>query len=252
MRPQLKLTEAEPILRCEDLGKIYVSGGRDLQIFSNLQFEICAGERVAIVGESGSGKSTLLHLLGGLDRPTKGRILYKSQDVSRMGDAALADYRNRQIGFVWQIHYLLPEFTAIENVMMPLLIRGEGREGARRRARDLLDDVGLLERADHRSGELSGGEQQRVVLARALAGRPALLLADEPTGNLDVRTGERVMDLLGELHLKHELTSVLVTHNMNFAERCERIFRVENGGLTEVNRDRTAMLLQPEARKGYL
>jgi lipoprotein-releasing system ATP-binding protein len=223
--------QADPILRCEDLQKVYLSGGRDLPIFSGLNLQISAGERVAIVGESGSGKSTLLHLLGGLDRPTGGRILYRDRDLSAMPDSALADYRNRQIGFVWQIHYLLPEFTALENVMMPLLIRGDAREPAAARARETLDDVGLSARAHHRAGELSGGEQQRVVLARALAGRPALLLADEPTGNLDTRTGEKIVDLIGGLHRKHKLTSVLVTHNLAFARLCDRILRLENGAL---------------------
>jgi lipoprotein-releasing system ATP-binding protein len=221
----------EPILCCEDLQKSYLSAGRDLPIFSGLNLRIDAGERVAIVGESGSGKSTLLHLLGGLDRPTGGRILYKGQDIAAMSDAALADYRNRQIGFVWQIHYLLPEFTALENVMMPLLIRGDARAAAAARAHEMLDDVGLSARATHRAGELSGGEQQRVVLARALAGRPALLLADEPTGNLDSRTGERIIELIAGMHQKHNLTSVLVTHNLAFAAMCDRILRLENGEL---------------------
>lgn len=221
----------DPILRCENLQKIYLSGGRDLPIFSGLNLQISPGERVAIVGESGSGKSTLLHLLGGLDRPTAGQILYRDRDLASLSDSALADYRNRQIGFVWQIHYLLPEFTALENVMMPLLIRGDSREPAQVRARETLDDVGLSPRAHHRAGELSGGEQQRVVLARALAGSPALLLADEPTGNLDAKTGEKIIDLIGGLHQKHNLTSVLVTHNVAFARMCDRVLRMENGAL---------------------
>lgn len=223
---------SDPILRCEELNKTYLSGGRDLPIFSDLNFQISTGERVAIVGESGSGKSTLLHLLGGLDRPSRGRILYKDQDLAKLSDSELADYRNREIGFVWQIHYLLPEFTALENVMMPLLIRGDAREPAQTRALETLEDVGLAARSHHRAGELSGGEQQRVVLARALAGRPALLLADEPTGNLDTRTGEKIIDLIGGLHLKHKLTSILVTHNLAFARLCDRVLRMENGTLT--------------------
>ncbi len=222
-----------PILRCEDLARVYQSGGRDLPIFSHLNLAVAPGERVAIVGESGSGKSTLLHLLGGLDRPTAGSIWYRSQNLAALNDAALADYRNRQIGFVWQIHYLLPEFTALENVMMPLLIRGDARAQAQLRARETLADVGLEARGHHRAGELSGGEQQRVVLARALAGRPALLLADEPTGNLDTRTGERVMDLIADVHKTHRLTSILVTHNHAFAARCDRVLRLEKGALIE-------------------
>ena len=223
--------DSNTILQCQGLEKVYLSGGRDLVIFSGLDLEIQAGERVAIIGESGSGKSTLLHLLGGLDRPTKGRILFQSREITALPDAALADYRNRSIGFVWQIHYLLPEFTALENVMMPLLIRGDARRRAHERSMACMQDVGLEARASHRAGELSGGEQQRVVLARALAGEPALLLADEPTGNLDQRTGERVFELIGNLHEKHRLTSVLVTHNTAFAERCDRVLLMENGKL---------------------
>jgi lipoprotein-releasing system ATP-binding protein len=233
----------EPILRCESLTKSYISGGRDLIVFSDLNLEVQTGERVAIVGESGCGKSTLLHLIGGLDRPSSGRILYKDRDLAAMKDSALAEYRNREIGFVWQIHYLLPEFTALENVMMPLLIRGEPRAKAAETSLAFLADAGLEARASHRSGELSGGEQQRVVLARALAGRPSLLLADEPTGNLDESTGTRVFDLIGSLHAKHRLTSVIVTHNLAFARRCDRVLLLEGGLLTT---------LQPGAAREYL
>jgi len=219
------------VLRCEGLEKTYHSSARPLTIFSGLNLEVGRGERVAIVGESGSGKSTLLHLLGGLDRATKGRIFFEDEDIGGYGDDRLARYRNERIGFVWQIHYLLPEFTAEENVMMPLLIRGVAREDARRSALASLGEVGLAERTHHRAGELSGGEQQRVVLARALTGKPGLLLADEPTGNLDTRTGERVFDVLDEIHRLHGLTTVLVTHNPAFAARCDRILRIENGVL---------------------
>ena len=205
------------MLRCEALRKTYTSAGKPLTVFEGLNFAVERGERVAIVGESGCGKSTLLHLLGGLDRATAGRIVFDGSDISSYNDVQLADYRNRRIGFVWQIHYLLPEFTAAENVAMPLLIRGEARSEAQKIALSKLADVGLAERAHHRAGELSGGEQQRVVLARALAGSPGLLLADEPTGNLDSRTGERVFDLLDSLHKTHKLTTVLVTHNLQFA-----------------------------------
>ena len=248
-------TQAEPgpILRCESLSKSYVSGGRELVVFSDLTLDIQEGESVAIVGESGCGKSTLLHLLGGLDRPSAGRILYRSRDLSSMSDRALADYRNREIGFVWQIHYLLPEFTALENVMMPLLIRGEPREKAQAASLASLAGVGLEARAPHRSGELSGGEQQRVVLARALATKPSLLLADEPTGNLDERTGERMMDLINSLHEKHRLTSVIVTHNLAFARRCERVLLLEGGRLA--NLDAAALrqdTLQPGPAREYL
>jgi lipoprotein-releasing system ATP-binding protein len=204
--------EPGPVIRAENLSKVYRSGTSDLVVFAKLDLEVSPRERVAIVGESGSGKSTLLHLLGGLDLPTSGAIYYRSRDIAKLSESERAEFRNREIGFVWQTHYLLPEFTAEENVMMPLLIRGMERAEASAAARERLDEVGLTNRASHRSGELSGGEQQRVVLARALVTRPALLLADEPTGNLDFRTGQSVFDLLERLHQSHGLTSVLVTH----------------------------------------
>ncbi|MDQ2900637.1 MAG: ABC transporter ATP-binding protein [Acidobacteriota bacterium] len=219
------------MIRTENLSKIYRSGNNDLAIFASLDLEVHRGERLALVGESGAGKSTLLHLLGGLDRPTSGKIYYESQDISALKDSAMADFRNRKIGFVWQIHYLLPEFTALENVMMPLLIRGEPRAIAASKSLARLEEVGLRRRTHHRSGELSGGEQQRVALARALAGDPAVLLADEPTGNLDLRTGAMVFDLLEELHRNNQLTSVLVTHNLEFARRCDRVLEIRGGAL---------------------
>ncbi|MCX6622040.1 MAG: ABC transporter ATP-binding protein [Acidobacteria bacterium] len=201
-------------------------------VFENLELEVQRGERVAITGSSGAGKSSLLHLLGGLDRPTSGTIYYGQRAISALSDSELADFRNREVGFVWQTHYLLPEFTALENVMMPLLIRGKSYSESEPVAQAGLYEVGLGARATHRSGELSGGEQQRVVLARALVTRPALLLADEPTGNLDFRTGEKIVNLLAELHRSHGLTSIFVTHNLAFAERCDRILKLEGGVLT--------------------
>jgi lipoprotein-releasing system ATP-binding protein len=221
----------EIVLRAESLSKVYRSGEADLVVFSNLNLEVRRGEMLALVGESGAGKSTLLHLLGGLDRPTSGTIYYGSIDISRLADWELAGFRNREIGFVWQIHSLLPEFTAVENVMMPLLIRGLAVARAASDALARLDEVGLGARATHRAGELSGGEQQRVVLARALVGAPSLLLADEPTGNLDFRTGEMIFELLERLHRSHTLTSVFVTHNLSFARRCDRILTMEGGAL---------------------
>ena len=186
---------------------------------------------LALTGESGAGKSTLLHLLGGLDRPSGGTIYYGRTEISGLAEAERAEFRNRQIGFVWQTHYLLPEFTAVENVMMPLLIRGSTRAVAAAESLARLDEVGLRARASHRAGELSGGEQQRVVLARALVGRPSVLLADEPTGNLDYRTGAMIFDLLKDLHATHRLTSIFVTHNQAFAQRCDRVLHLEKGGL---------------------
>ena len=189
------------------------------------------GERLAIIGESGAGKSTLLHLLGGLERPSEGQIYYGVEEIASLGDQALADFRNRTIGFVWQNPSLLPEFTALENVMMPLLIRGVAPEAARRTARVRLEEVGLQNRQTHRAGELSGGEQQRVALARALAGAPEVLLADEPTGSLDFRTGEMIIGLIGEVHLAHGLTSIFATHNLSFASRCDRVLELKKGSL---------------------
>jgi lipoprotein-releasing system ATP-binding protein len=223
-----------PYIQVRDLAKIYPSGKAELVVFSGLNLDVHSGEMLALVGESGAGKSTLLHLLGGLDAPSKGTIYYESTEISGLADWEKADFRSRKIGFVWQIHYLLPEFTALENVMMPLLIRGWSQGKAASESLARLDEVGLRARASHRAGELSGGEQQRVVLARALVGRPAVLLADEPTGNLDFRTGEMIFDLLEDLHRTHSLTSVLVTHNLSFARRCHRIISLEKGGLVPV------------------
>ena len=227
----MSLNGQRPVFRAENVTKIFRSGESDLVVLDHVNFEVAAGERLAMVGESGAGKSTLLHLLGGLDRPTSGTIYYKAKDLSGLGDSELADFRNRAVGFVWQIHYLLPEFTALENVMMPLLIRGRSHAEAASASRARLEEVGLGARTGHRAGELSGGEQQRVVLARALVGNPSVLLADEPTGNLDVRTGEMIFDLLTSLHRSHQLTSIFVTHNLSFARRCDRILRLDGGVL---------------------
>ncbi len=219
------------LIRAVNLSRTFRSGSIDLTIFSGINLEVQQGERLAIVGESGAGKSTLLYLLGALDRPSAGAIYFESRSLSDLNDAELAEFRNREIGFVWQIHYLLPEFTSLENVMMPLLIRGVSPEQAAREAAALLEETGLTDRTTHRSGELSGGEQQRVAVARALVARPRVLLADEPTGNLDLRNGEMIFDLIGQLHRSHNLTSVLVTHNLSFARRCDRALRLEAGGL---------------------
>ena len=222
---------ADAYIRARNLSKMYRSGNTDLVIFSELNLDVERGEMVALVGESGAGKSTLLHLLGGLDRPSKGAIYYSSSDICELADSERADFRNREIGFVWQSHNLLAEFTAVENVMMPLLIRGQSYSSAVSDSLARLEEVGLRGRASHRAGELSGGEQQRVALARALVGKPSVVLADEPTGNLDFRTGEMVFGLLKGLHQSHHLTSILVTHNLSFARRCDRAMSLEKGGL---------------------
>ena len=221
----------ENAIWAESLGKTYRSGGAEVIVFKDLSLNVRRGERLAIIGESGAGKSTLMHLLGGLDKVSSGTIHFGHQEISSLSDDALADFRNREIGFVWQNPSLLPEFTALENVMMPLLIRGTASQKAALTARARLAEVGLGERGSHRAGELSGGEQQRVVLARALAGRPRVLLADEPTGNLDFRTSEAIIELLADVHRSHELTSIFVTHNISFAIRCDRVLELKKGNL---------------------
>jgi lipoprotein-releasing system ATP-binding protein len=225
---------SEPFIRATNLTKTYRSGNSDLVIFADLNLEVTRGESLALIGESGAGKSTLLYLLSGLDSPTSGTISYNSRELQRLADSELAEFRNREIGFVWQSHNLLPEFTALENVMMPLLVRGAPQAEAQTASMERLAEVGLADRASHRAGELSGGEQQRVALARALSGKPSVLLADEPTGNLDFRTGEMIFELLGRLRRLHELTSILVTHNNSFAQRCDRILKLEGGVLVPV------------------
>ncbi len=227
-------TEVAEILRVERLGKVFRSGSMDLVLFENLSFRVTTGEMLAIVGESGAGKSTLLHILGALDRPSEGNVYCDSTPLQALSDDDAADFRNREIGFVWQFHYLLPEFTAAENVAMPLLVRGQERGEAEQEAALWLREVGLSDRAHHRSGELSGGEQQRVALARALVTRPRLLMADEPTGDLDNRTAELVFTLIARLHRDYRLTSLLVTHNLDFARRCDRVLRMHQGRVEEV------------------
>lgn len=223
--------DEEAYIRVRNVSKVYQSGTSELVVFSGINLDVQQGEMLALVGESGAGKSTLLHLLGGLDSPSEGTIYYGRKEISGLARSEQADFRNREIGFVWQIHYLLPEFTALENVMMPLLIRGWPHARASTESLTRLDEVGLRARSTHRAGELSGGEQQRVVLARALVGGPSVLLADEPTGNLDFRTGEMIFGLLEGLHRSHKLTSIFVTHNLSFARRCDRVLSMEKGGL---------------------
>ena len=187
------------------------------------------GEMVALVGDSGSGKSTLLHILGALDTTSEGDVYFAELRLRKLSEAAAAEFRNRELGFVWQFHYLLPEFTALENVAMPLLVRGLGRRDAEQQARHWLQEVGLLDRAHHRPGELSGGEQQRVALARALVTGPKVIMADEPAGDLDNRTAETVFNLVSRLHRDYQLTSLIVTHNLAFARRCDWVFWLVGG-----------------------
>lgn len=221
------------MLLAENLAKIFHSATEDVVVFEGLNLELQEGERIALVGESGTGKTTLLHLLAALDTPTRGELYFRRQKLSSFSSAERAAYRNLQVGFVWQMHYLLPEFTALENVMLPQLMAGRHLEDARARAKSLLAEVEMEKASARRAGEISGGEQQRVALARALANRPTLLLADEPTGNLDRRTAGLVMDLLEKLHQAHRLTSVVATHNVELAQRASRTLRLENGQLIE-------------------
>jgi len=219
------------LLEVRGLCKTYHTGPNRVEVLKGIDLNLEQGTTVALVGASGAGKSTLLHLLGALDRPTEGTILYQGVDIFRKNDRDLALFRNRSIGFVFQFHHLLPEFTALENVMMPALIARVAKDTARATAEELLADVGLAHRLSHRPGELSGGEQQRVAIARALALSPELLLADEPTGNLDMRTSEGVHALLADLQQRKGLTLVVVTHNERLADAMGRVVRLTDGRL---------------------
>jgi lipoprotein-releasing system ATP-binding protein len=223
------LETGSPLIQVTGLRKTYQTARGALTLFDNLNLEVTAGEMVAIVGQSGAGKSTLLHILGALDAPSAGTVYCASTNVAALSAREAAVFRNRQIGYVWQFHYLLPEFTAQENVAMPLLARGMRKAEAMTLAANWLREVDLEDRGSHRPGELSGGEQQRVALARALVNTPRLLLADEPTGDLDGTTAGRVFELIERLHGTHGLTSILVTHNLELAGRCTRALRLENG-----------------------
>jgi lipoprotein-releasing system ATP-binding protein len=220
-----------PLVEVAGLEKSYKTARGALKLFHGLNLQVQPGEMVAIVGQSGAGKSTLLHILGALDAPSAGTVYCASTNVAQLSPRKAAEFRNREIGYVWQFHYLLPEFSALENVAMPLLARGTPRNEALAVAANWLREVGLEDRGDHRPGELSGGEQQRVALARALVNNPRLLLADEPTGDLDETTAGRVFDLIERLHTSHGLTSILVTHNLDLAARCTRALRLESGRL---------------------
>ena len=224
----------QQVLRVEGLKKVFRSGASELVLFENLSFEIGQGEMLAIVGASGAGKSTLLHILGALDRPSAGDVYCAHLRLSSLSEDAAADFRNKEIGFVWQFHYLLPEFTALENVAMPLLMRGTQKATAEKEALRWLGEVGLAPRSHHRAGELSGGEQQRAALARALITKPKILLADEPTGDLDSRTADAVFELISRLHREYQLSSIVATHNFGFARRCHRVLRLESGRMQEV------------------
>lgn len=247
-RETLARPEGDPMVQVIGLEKTYSTARGSLTLFKNLSFQVAPGELVAIIGQSGAGKSTILHILGALDTPSAGTVYCASTNVATLNSRQAAAFRNRDIGYVWQFHYLLPEFTAQENVAMPLLARGTARREALELAANWLREVGLDDRRDHRPGELSGGEQQRVAIARALVNHPRLLLADEPTGDLDESTARQVFDLIERIHLNHGLTSIVVTHNLDLAQRCSRVLRLEHGALAPFSS--TANNLYPDLGSG--
>ena len=220
-----------PLIQCEQLGKSYHEGGGELRVLHDINLQVEQGERLAIIGASGSGKSTLLNLLGGLDEPSAGRVLINGEDFSHMNEAARCRIRNRQLGFIYQFHHLLPEFSALENVAMPLLIDGQNAEQAATAAEQALAEMGLAQRLRHKPGELSGGERQRAAIARALIHKPQCILADEPTGNLDRKNAQQVIDIIAELNSTHNTALIIVTHDMHIAEKMDRILELEDGEL---------------------
>lgn len=227
----------DAVIRADGLGKVYSEGSLNTPVFANLDFEVARGETVAILGASGAGKSTLLHLLGGLDTPTTGEVFVDGQRMSALSDAARGQLRNRALGFVYQFHHLLPEFTALENVMLPVLLSGAEVKDASDRARALLEAVGLGPRLGHKPGELSGGERQRAAVARALVNRPACVLGDEPTGNLDEKTAAIVFDLMLELNREQRTSLVMVTHDRRLARRLDRVLELHEGKLRPLPQD---------------
>jgi lipoprotein-releasing system ATP-binding protein len=224
------------LVAVENLKKSFFHEGRNIPVLKGIDLTVDEGEMLSIVGPSGAGKSTLLHIMGTLDLPSEGRVFYEDQEVTAYSRARVAEFRNRSLGFVFQFHHLLPEFTALENVMMPGMIRSESRAALEKRAADLLGEVGLGERLTHRPGEMSGGEQQRVALARALIMEPKLVLADEPTGNLDTQTSVAMHDLLCRLNLQRGTTFLIVTHSRDLADKMQRVVQMRDGRIVEDGR----------------
>ena len=229
-------TSQQPVLSCQGLRKTYTEGPQEITVLDGIDLEVFAGERLAVVGSSGSGKTTLLNLLGGLDLATAGEVSLAGKDYASMNEKQRGYWRNRKLGFVYQFHHLLPEFTALENAAMPLLIRGISLKQSRQEAMQLLTRVKMEHRASHKPAELSGGERQRVALARALVAKPACVLLDEPTGNLDQHTGEEVQELIRELAEDSGTAFIVVNHDLQLAEKQQRILKLENGQLRELSR----------------
>ena len=223
----------QDVLVVKDLAKTYHDGENDTQVLEDVSFSVSAGQQVAVLGSSGSGKSTLLHLLGGLDTPSRGDIWFKGKNLRDMSHSQLAKLRNKEMGFIYQFHHLLAEFSALENVAMPLLIGGKSASDAQAQARELLEQVGLAHRLSHQPAALSGGERQRVAIARALVTKPSLVLADEPTGNLDHKTGESVYQMLTQLSQQHGTTFIVVTHDRTLAARMDRTLSIQDGRLND-------------------
>jgi lipoprotein-releasing system ATP-binding protein len=224
-----------PLLEVRGLSKTFHNGGREIRVLRGADFSLQRAEMVGIIGASGVGKTTLLQILGTLDRPTAGRVLYEGEDVFALGEGARARFRNQKVGFIFQFHHLLAEFSALENAMMPALIGGTPRGLARTRAAQILNEVGLGERMDHKPGALSGGERQRVAVARAVMNAPKIVLADEPTGNLDSHTGQAVFELLRKIHNTHEVAFVVVTHNQHLADEMDRVVCITDGRIELLN-----------------
>jgi len=222
------------VISCQNLSKRFKEGKLDVEVLKGVTLDILAGEKIAIVGSSGSGKSTLLHILGGLDLPSEGSVQIMGKDISKLSDTQRGDLRNQSLGFIYQFHHLLPEFTALENVAMPLLIRGMAVKEASNRAAKMLSKVGLAERLEHKPGQLSGGERQRAAIARALVTEPDAVLADEPTGNLDQKTALHIFDLMQELNLEMKTAFVIVTHDMELAKKMDKIYSLVNGQLSKI------------------